>query len=92
MRRPRADEWAVIGEPGDPIPGDPEEIARLGKDLRKTAESIKKQAEEIKALSSVEAWKSKAAKEFREQAEEAGGSCARRTNATTPLLMPWARR
>jgi hypothetical protein len=73
VTRPRADEWAVIGEPGDPIPGDPEDIARLGKDLRKTAESIKKQAEEIKALSSVEAWKSKAAKEFREQAEEAGG-------------------
>ncbi|MFE2050366.1 putative T7SS-secreted protein [Streptomyces sp. NPDC059459] len=73
MTRPRADEWAVIGEPGDPIPGDPEEVAGLGKDLRKTAEAIKKQADEIKALSSVEAWKSKAAKEFREQAEEAGG-------------------
>lgn len=73
MTRPRADEWAVIGESGDPIPGDPEEIARLGRDLRKTAESIRKQADEIKALSSVEAWKSKAAEEFREQAEEAEG-------------------
>ncbi|MEV6884911.1 putative T7SS-secreted protein [Streptomyces sp. NPDC051135] len=77
MTRPRADEWAVIGEPEDPVPGDPEEIARLGRDLRRTAESIKKQASEIKALSSVEAWKSKAAKEFREQAEEAGGKLSK---------------
>ncbi|MFD4262918.1 hypothetical protein ACFWR9_36225, partial [Streptomyces sp. NPDC058534] len=73
MTRPRTDEWAVIGESEDPIPGDPEEVARLGRDLRKTAESIKKQAEEIKALSSIEAWKSKAAEEFRGQAEEAEG-------------------
>ncbi|MEU9344412.1 putative T7SS-secreted protein [Streptomyces sp. NPDC048278] len=73
MTRPRADEWAVIGEPADPVPGDPDEVAALGRELRKTAESIKKQAAEIKALSSVEAWKSKAADEFRQQAEEAGG-------------------
>ncbi|MFF3845417.1 putative T7SS-secreted protein [Streptomyces sp. NPDC002328] len=73
MTRPRADEWAVIGESADPIPGDPEEVARLGRSLRKTAEAIRKQADEIKALSSVEAWKSKAAEEFRGQAEEAEG-------------------
>ncbi|MET7451254.1 putative T7SS-secreted protein [Streptomyces sp. NPDC005574] len=73
MTRPRAEEWAVIGEQADPIPGDPEEVARLGRSLRKTAESIKKQADEINALSSVEAWKSKAAEEFRGQAEEAEG-------------------
>lgn len=73
VRRPRAEEWAVIGESADPIPGDPEEVAKLGRDLRKTAESIKKQADEIKALSSVEAWKSKAAEEFRNEAEEAEG-------------------
>ncbi|MGC9409551.1 putative T7SS-secreted protein [Streptomyces sp. DZ1-3] len=73
MTRPGADEWAVVGESGDPIPGDPDEVAKLGRDLRKTAESIRKQAEEIKALSSVEAWKSKAAEEFRSQAEEAEG-------------------
>ncbi|WP_053743416.1 putative T7SS-secreted protein [Streptomyces sp. NRRL WC-3618] len=63
----------MIGESSDPIPGDPEQVARLGRDLRKTAESIKKQADEIKALSSVEAWKSKTAEEFRTQAEGAEG-------------------
>ncbi|ELP64230.1 putative T7SS-secreted protein [Streptomyces turgidiscabies] len=73
MTRPRADEWVVIGESSDPIPGDPEEVARLGRDFRKTAESIKKQADEIKALSSVAAWKSKTADEFRTQAEGAEG-------------------
>ncbi|MFF3488119.1 putative T7SS-secreted protein [Streptomyces sp. NPDC002701] len=73
MTRPRADEWPTIGEASDPIPGDPEEVAKLGRDLRKTAESIRKQADEIKALSGVEAWKSKAADEFRKEAEEAEG-------------------
>lgn len=73
MTRPRADEWSVVGESADPIPGDAEEVAKLGRDLRRTAESIRKQANEIKALSSVEAWKSKAAEEFRKEAEEAEG-------------------
>lgn len=67
----------MIGESADPIPGDPEEIARLGRDLRKTAESIKKQAAEIKALASVKEWKSKAAEEFRKQAEEAEGKLSK---------------
>ncbi|MET8132029.1 putative T7SS-secreted protein [Streptomyces sp. NPDC005251] len=73
MTRPRAGEWQVIGESSDPIPGDAEEVARLGRDLRRTAEAIQKQAKEIKALSSVESWKSKAAEEFRKEAEEAEG-------------------
>ncbi|MEU9554941.1 putative T7SS-secreted protein [Streptomyces fumanus] len=73
MTRPRAEEWAVIGESSDPIPGDPEEIAGLGRELRRTAEAIRKQADEIKALASVEEWKSKTAEEFRKDAEEAEG-------------------
>ncbi|MFJ6982530.1 MULTISPECIES: putative T7SS-secreted protein [unclassified Streptomyces] len=73
MSRPRADAWSVIGEAADPVPGDPDEVARLGRSLRRTAEAIRKQAEEIKALSSVASWKGKAADEFREQAGEAEG-------------------
>ncbi|AZP19630.1 hypothetical protein EJC51_28305 [Streptomyces aquilus] len=73
MTRPRADEWAVIGESSDPVPGDPEEIASLGRALRKTAETIRKQADEIKALSSVDSWKGKTADAFRDEAEEAEG-------------------
>ncbi|MCZ4121386.1 putative T7SS-secreted protein [Streptomyces sp. H39-S7] len=63
--------WEVLGEHGDPVPGDPDTVARLGRDLRKTAESIEREAREIKALASVEAWKGKAADEFREQASKA---------------------
>jgi len=73
VTRPRADEWPVIGEPTDPVPGDPYEVAALGRELRRTADAIRKQADEIKALSSVESWKSKAADEFRKEAEEAEG-------------------
>ncbi|AJE84232.1 hypothetical protein SLNWT_3856 [Streptomyces albus] len=73
MSRPPAADWAVLGEDGDPVPGNPEEVARLGRSLRKTADAIRKQADEIKALSDVEAWKGKAATEFRDQAEEADG-------------------
>ncbi|MFI8218009.1 putative T7SS-secreted protein [Streptomyces sp. NPDC085932] len=73
MTRPRSEEWAVIGEAADPIPGDPDEVAKLGRQLRKTAEAIKKQADEIKALASVDEWKSKTAEEFRKDAEEAEG-------------------
>ncbi|QKW09394.1 hypothetical protein HUT18_26400 [Streptomyces sp. NA04227] len=73
MTRPAAHEWAVLGEDGDPVPGDPEEVAALGRSLRKTADAILKQAGEIKALADVDAWKSKAAEEFRKEAEEADG-------------------
>jgi hypothetical protein len=70
--RPAAHRWAVLDEASDPIPGDPDEVARLGRQLRKTAEAIEKEAREIKALASVENWKSKAATEFRDAAEGAG--------------------
>ncbi|MFE0175275.1 hypothetical protein ACFWZ2_23440 [Streptomyces sp. NPDC059002] len=71
-RRPAAHRWSVLDESSDPIPGDPEEVARLGRELRRTAEAIDKEAREIKALASVENWKGKAATEFRTSAEGAG--------------------
>ena len=71
--RPAAYRWDVLGESSDPIPGDPYEVARLGKQLRKTADAIEKEAREIKALASVENWKSKTATEFRDSAQEASG-------------------
>ncbi|MFG2311380.1 hypothetical protein ACGFS9_22345 [Streptomyces sp. NPDC048566] len=70
--RPAARRWAVLDETSDPVPGEPEAVARLGRQLRKTAEAIEKEAREIKALASVENWKSKAATEFRGAAEGAG--------------------
>lgn len=73
MTRPQAHEWAVLGEASDPVPGNPETVATLGRALRQTANAIERQAGEIKALSSVDAWKSKAADAFRDEAGEAEG-------------------
>ncbi|MFD4968859.1 hypothetical protein [Streptomyces sp. NPDC058424] len=70
--RPAAHRWSVLDETSDPIPGDPYEVARLGRQLRKTAEAIEKEAREIKALASVENWKGKAATEFQGSAKGAG--------------------
>ncbi|MBD0842735.1 hypothetical protein [Streptomyces sp. TRM68416] len=75
--RPAGHRWAVVDESSDPVPGDPEQVARLGRQLRKTAEAIEKEAREIKELASVENWKSKTATEFREAAEGAGDKLRR---------------
>lgn len=71
MARPPAYEWEILGEDSDPVPGDPEEVARLGRNLRRTAERIKRQAEEIKALADVDSWKGKAADKYRDEAGDA---------------------
>ncbi|MER7397413.1 putative T7SS-secreted protein [Streptomyces sp. NPDC000151] len=70
MRRPPAHEWAVLDEDEDPIPGDPDLVAALGQSLRDTAEDISREAGDIKALSAVESWQSKAADKFRETADD----------------------
>ncbi len=71
MSRPAAHEWAVLGEDSDPVPGDPEAVVLLGWTLREIADDIQREANEIKALASVESWKSKAADKFRESAGKA---------------------
>ncbi|WP_267714278.1 putative T7SS-secreted protein [Streptomyces sp. CoH17] len=50
----------------DPVPGDPYEVAQLGKELRGMADEIDKQARNIKALASVEGWDSDAGRAFHE--------------------------
>jgi hypothetical protein len=50
----------------DPTPGDPEEVAELGRKLRKMADMIDEQSRVIKALASVEGWDSEAGKGFHE--------------------------
>ncbi|GAA3087667.1 hypothetical protein ACFQ0X_19520 [Streptomyces rectiviolaceus] len=64
--RPR--DWHPVAD-SDPIPGDADRVANLGKKLRKTADELEKQIKNIKAVSEVEAWDSKAGKEFREKAQ-----------------------
>ncbi|MGW7085935.1 hypothetical protein ACWGH2_20930 [Streptomyces sp. NPDC054871] len=64
--RPR--DWHPVAD-NDPIPGDADRVANLGKKLRKTADELERQIRNIKAVSEVEAWDSKAGKEFREKAQ-----------------------
>lgn len=52
----------------DPTPGDPEEVAELGRKLRKMADMIDEQARVIDALASVEGWDSEAGRGFHDLA------------------------
>ncbi|AJE83089.1 putative T7SS-secreted protein [Streptomyces physcomitrii] len=61
MSRPK--DWEPLHD-GDPTPGDPYEVARLGKKLRTMADEIDKQSRNIKALASVEGWDSDAGRAF----------------------------
>ncbi|MGW0135242.1 hypothetical protein [Streptomyces sp. NPDC003299] len=64
--RPR--DWHPVAD-SDPIPGDPDRVASLGKTLRKTADELERQIKNLKAVAEVDAWDSKAGKEFREKAK-----------------------
>ncbi|MEV2255335.1 putative T7SS-secreted protein [Streptomyces sp. NPDC050147] len=69
-RRPT--DWTPLYD-SDPVPGDPYEVARLGRKLRGMAEEIDKQARNIKALASVESWDSDAGRAFHEVAGDTAG-------------------
>ncbi|QFR95034.1 hypothetical protein [Streptomyces tsukubensis] len=50
------------------MPGDPDRIASVGRSLRKTADELERQIRNVKAVAEVDAWDSKAGREFREKA------------------------
>ncbi|MCM1972884.1 hypothetical protein [Streptomyces sp. G1] len=64
---PRPRDWHPLAD-SDPIPGDPDRVAALGRQLRATAEELERQIRNLKAVADVDAWDSKAGKEFREKA------------------------
>ncbi|MFD0210154.1 putative T7SS-secreted protein [Streptomyces hirsutus] len=66
MSRTDAD-WPPLWH-DDPTPGDPEEVAELGRKLRKMADMIDEQSRVIEALASVEGWDSEAGKGFHDLA------------------------
>ncbi|MFJ5841039.1 putative T7SS-secreted protein [Streptomyces shenzhenensis] len=68
--RPR--DWSPLYE-SDPVPGDPHEVAQLGKKLRGMAEEIEKQARNINALASVDDWDSDAGRAFHLTAGDTAG-------------------
>ncbi|MEU2774172.1 putative T7SS-secreted protein [Streptomyces sp. NPDC007162] len=67
----RSSDWPPLWD-GDPTPGDPDEVAALGRKLRQMADMIDEQARVIRALSSVEGWDSDAGRAFNEIADGAG--------------------
>ncbi|MGW6211183.1 putative T7SS-secreted protein [Streptomyces sp. NPDC055109] len=67
----RSGDWPPLWD-DDPTPGDPHEVAALGRKLRTMAEMIDEQARVIAALSSVDGWDSDAGRAFNEVADGAG--------------------
>ncbi|GGS88893.1 hypothetical protein [Streptomyces violaceus] len=57
----------------DPVPGDPDRLASLGKKLKKTAEELERQVKNLKAISEIDSWDSDAGREFRKRAEGSTG-------------------
>ncbi|MES5824389.1 hypothetical protein [Streptomyces sp. RG80] len=64
--RPR--DWHPVAD-RDPVPGDPDQVAALGRQLRKTADELQRQIRNLKAIAELDSWDSKAGKEFREKAK-----------------------
>ncbi|MFG2790568.1 hypothetical protein [Streptomyces sp. NPDC048419] len=64
--RPR--DWHPVAD-SDPIPGDPDRMAALGKQMRKTADELERQIRNLKAVVEVDAWDNKSGEEFREKAK-----------------------
>ncbi|MFJ8085072.1 hypothetical protein ACIQ6Y_31195 [Streptomyces sp. NPDC096205] len=53
----------------DPVPGDPDQVAALGRQLRRTADELQRQIRNLRAIAEVDAWDSKAGAEFRDKAK-----------------------
>ncbi|MFC7257782.1 putative T7SS-secreted protein [Streptomyces lutosisoli] len=68
----RPKDWSPLYD-SDPVPGDPYEVARLGKELRGMADEIDRQARNIRALASVDGWDSDAGRAFHEIAGDTAG-------------------
>lgn len=73
-RRPH--DWSPLTG-SDPVPGDPDEVARVGGRYRDTASALEQQAARLRALSSDRSWDSDAGEQWRHQAREVAGKLAK---------------
>lgn len=64
----RPSDWSPVAY-SDPIPGDPDQVASLGKKLRKTADELQRQIRNLKAVAEVDSWDSEAGREYRKKAQ-----------------------
>jgi hypothetical protein len=66
-RRPH--DWSPLAG-SDPVPGDPDETERIGRQYVETANALREQAARLKALASDRSWDSDAGEQWRHQGRE----------------------
>ena len=68
MSRPADNRWEVLGESGDPVPGDVHDLQALARRFEATAKTITETTEALRRLGNLESWDSEAGKAFAEKA------------------------
>ena len=74
MGRP-ADWWPLAG--ADPVPGDPYEVAALGRRFRATAELISAASQRLQTMCTDEFWDSAAGAAFRQRSDDTAGKLSK---------------
>ena len=74
MGRPA--DWSPLAAT-DPVPGEPEEVAALGRRFRGTAAEIKRAASRLRTMCTDEFWDSDAGAAFRQRSDDTAGKLAR---------------
>ncbi|MFF4259029.1 hypothetical protein ACFY1L_48425 [Streptomyces sp. NPDC001663] len=70
MTRPADHRWEVLGESGDPVPGDVHDMTALSRRFELTAKTISDTAAALRRLGNLESWDSKAGRAFAEKATD----------------------
>ena len=70
MTRPADHRWEVLGESGDPVPGDVHDMQALSRRFELTAKTISDTAAALRRLGNLESWDSKAGRAFAEKATD----------------------
>ncbi|MBV9794661.1 MAG: hypothetical protein JO016_12055 [Actinobacteria bacterium] len=74
MGRPA--DWSPLAD-GDPVPGDPDEVAALGRRFRATAAAIEQASERLRTMCTDEFWESDAGVAFRSRSVDTAGKLAK---------------
>ena len=70
MTRPAAHRWEVLGESGDPVPGDLHDMQALARRFTATAKTITDTAAALRRIGNLESWDSEAGRAFAEKAND----------------------
>ena len=74
MRRPA--DWQPLAD-ADPVPGDPYDVAGLGRQFRATAELIASASQRLKTMCTDEFWDSDAGAAFRQRSDDTAGKLSK---------------